>query len=75
MENIEDLRLRLRCQINEKIAAGNQIATRERRILQHIVRSEKHLLAHFLSHAITAVVPHKKRRNRSGETSASIIDG
>ena len=75
MKNIEDLRLRLSCQVNEKVATGNKIATRERRILQHIVRSEKNFFADFLAHAVTAVIAHKNARNRSGETSASIIDG
>jgi len=60
MESFENTLLRLGVEINEKIAAGNEIAAREGRVPQKIVRSEEDLLAHFLPHPITSVVPGEK---------------
>ena len=56
MEDIEDTLLRFPVEIDQQVAAGNQVHPRKRGILQQIVRGEQHLFPYFTPNAIAAVL-------------------
>lgn len=60
MENIERLALRFAGQVNEQVAAGDEIAARERGVLEQIVRGKKNLLPNSLAHPVMTVIAHEK---------------
>ncbi len=60
MENIEDLLLSGGVQVNEKVAAGDEIEPRKGRIFQHVMVGEEHLFADFFAHPVTALIQGKE---------------
>ncbi len=60
MEKRDDLRLRLGAQIDQKIAARNQVEARERRIGQHILHREDHRRAQFGQYPVTVILLRKE---------------
>src|SRR5690606_32402441 len=60
MEHGGDRRLRLGTQIDQKIAARNQIKARKWRIGQHIVNGADHRRAQFGQYSIPVILPGKE---------------
>ena len=56
MEGAEQAPLRARVQVDEKVAARDQVDARERRIADHAVRRKDAQLANFLVHNVARVV-------------------
>src|SRR6185437_5271975 len=52
MERAANLLLQVAIEIDEEIAAGDQVDARERRVLQQIMNREQHDIAQLLAHAI-----------------------
>ena len=62
MEEREQPLLRLRVQIDEQVAAGDEVEFRERRVLADVLRREDDHLPNFLLDAIVAVFLGEKPR-------------
>ena len=55
MKQREDFGLGLGVQIDQQVAAGDQIDARKRRIGQHVLDRKHHLPAHGRGHAVSAL--------------------
>ena len=60
VERSQDPTLRERVQIDEKIAAADQVQSRERRIARHILPREQAQIANVLRNAVLAVLSHEE---------------
>ena len=70
MEQRDDLALQRGLQVDQQIAAGDQVEARERRVADHAVRREDAHVAQLLRRASSCPSScTKKRFSRSGETS------
>lgn len=56
MEHLQDFPLHLAIQVNQQIAANDQVDLRERRIGQQAVLGEQHFLADFLADPVVVIV-------------------
>ena len=76
MKDLQHLVLRFAVEIDQKVAANDQVEPRKRRVAQDIVRGEKDQLAQVFFDPVTVAVSFtKKRFRRPGHTSASIASG
>ena len=73
MRDLEDARLRR--EIDEQVAPGEEVDPGEGRVLQQVVRGEDHALAQLAPRAVAAVLLGKNRRSQSSLTSAAIVKG
>ena len=72
---MHDLLLQIAVEIDEQVAAGDEIDVGERRILEQVVHGKQDDVAELLAHAIMSPSRMKKRRSRSSLTSASMARG
>ena len=62
MEYGDDLRLRLGAQVDQKVAARNEVETRERRVRQHVLHGEHDAGAQLGRHPVGMILPGEERR-------------
>ena len=62
MEDGGDLRLRFGAQVDQKVAARNEVETRERRVRQHVLHREHDAGAQLGRHPVGMILPGEKRR-------------
>ena len=60
VKQLEDALLRDAVQVDEQIAAGDQVEMRERRVLDHVVRGEENHLAQLALHTVGVAIPHEE---------------
>jgi hypothetical protein len=77
MEQADELLLQVPVQIDQQIAAADQIQIGERRVLDDVLLGKDQQIADGFPGAIeaTVLVQGKKRVSRSGETSAAMLAG
>src|SRR6185437_9623950 len=60
VERARDLLLQLAVEINEEVAARDQVDARERRILEHAVRREQHEVAQLAPYPVMIALVHEE---------------
>ena len=55
MEHLQDVVLDFAVEVDQQVAADDQVDLRERRVGQQVVAGEQHLLAHLLAHPVMLV--------------------
>ena len=64
--------LRVAVQVDQQIAARDQVEPRKRRVAQQVVQREEHRLAQLATDAVAARLADEEALSRSSETSAAI---
>ena len=60
MENVEDLGLGGDVQVDEQVAAGDEVEPRKRRVAQNVVGGEEDFFPDLFPHPVSPVIGHEK---------------